>query len=129
MAIDRRAVDSKVTVSDLREVMEDERGIVVRDALYNELATYFDLDRSGQVYIGSFCSFLRDPTISHFNFFKVNPAVITKSITDYVRNCLASKPDDMKRLEEEFKSVIFNKSKEEEEKNPEESNAEKDDIV
>ena len=54
---------------------------------------------------------------------------MTKSITDYVRNCLASRPDDMKRLEQEFKTSIFNKAKEEEEKNPEESNAEKDDIV
>lgn len=76
-AIDERAVDSKVTAADLRELMEDQRGIVVRNALYDQLSGFFDLDRSGQIYIGSFCSYLRDPTISHFNFFKVNPNVIT----------------------------------------------------
>jgi hypothetical protein len=40
------------------------------------------------VYIASFCNFLRDPQPDNFNFFKLNPAVMSTHITDYVKNCL-----------------------------------------
>jgi hypothetical protein len=89
--------------------MEDKRGIVIRDAMYDQLASYFDLDRDGTIYIASFCNYLRDPQINHFNFFKLNPSILTAHITDYVRNCLGSKPEQIDLLESEFKKEIFNK--------------------
>lgn len=46
-AIKDRCVDSKILREDLRRVMEDERGIVLREAVYDQLAAFFDLDRSG----------------------------------------------------------------------------------
>lgn len=46
-AIELHSDNSKVTIKDLKVEMEDRRGIVVRDTLYDQLASYFDLDRSG----------------------------------------------------------------------------------
>ena len=85
-SIDLHSDNSKVTVKDLKLELEDRRGIVIRDTLYDQLASYFDLDRSGQVYISSFCAYLTDSTIAHFNFFKLNASVMTDHVTDYLRN-------------------------------------------
>lgn len=71
------------------------------------MASYFDLDRNGQVYIASFCAYLQQPMISEFNFFKVNTNIITLNIADYVRNCLANKPELLKSLEREFKQEQY----------------------
>ena len=46
-SIDLHSDNSKVTVKDLKLELEDRRGIVIRDTLYDQLASYFDLDRSG----------------------------------------------------------------------------------
>ena len=46
-ALHNKAPDSMITLVDLRYEMEDRRGIVVREALYDQLSSYFDLDRSG----------------------------------------------------------------------------------
>lgn len=111
-SIDLHSDASKVTVKDLKVELEDRRGIVIRDTLYDQLASYFDLDRSGQIYISSFCAYLSDPTISHFNFFKLNPSVMTNHITDYLRNCLTAKSELLKTLEGELKKEIFWKTRE-----------------
>jgi hypothetical protein len=67
------------------------------------LLTYFDLDRNGQIYIASVVQYLQDSRLSEFNFFKVNPAVITAHITDYVRNCVSSRQDlQLEQLEQLF---------------------------
>lgn len=92
--------------------LEDRRGIIIRDTLYDQLASYFDLDRSGQIYITSFCSYLTDNTVAHFNFFKLNPSVMTGHIVDYLRNCLTAKPELLKTLEGELKKEIFWKTRE-----------------
>lgn len=46
-SIDLHSDNSKVTIKDLKLELEDRRGIVIRDTLYDQLASYFDLDRSG----------------------------------------------------------------------------------
>ena len=46
-AIDLHADNSKVTIKDLRIELEDRRGIIIRETLYDQLSSYFDLDRSG----------------------------------------------------------------------------------
>jgi hypothetical protein len=66
----------------------EKRGVQIRDAIYDQLSCFFDLDRSGTVYIASFCNFLRDPSVEGFNFFKLNPAVLSTHINEYVKNCL-----------------------------------------
>jgi hypothetical protein len=111
-SIDLHSDNSMVTIKDLKLELEDRRGIVIRDTLYDQLASYFDLDRSGQVYITSFCSYLGDSRISNFNFFKLNPSIMTTHITDYLRNCLTAKPELMKTLEGELKKEIFWKTRE-----------------
>ena len=92
--------------------LEDRRGIVVRDTLYDQLASYFDLDRSGQIYISSFLAYLTDPTIAKFNFFKLNPSIMTNHVTEYIRNCLTAKPALLGTLEGELKKEIFWKTRE-----------------
>ena len=111
-SIDLHSDNSKVTIKDLKLELEDRRGIVVRDTLYDQLASYFDLDRSGQIYITSFMAYLTDPTIAKFNFFKLNPSVMTNHVTDYMRNCLTAKPELLKTLEGELKKEIFWKTRE-----------------
>ena len=80
--------------------------------MYDQLASYFDLDRSGQIYISSFCSYLHDSTVSNFNFFKLNPSALTNHVTDYMRNCLTGKPELLKTLEAELKKEIFWRTRE-----------------
>ena len=111
-AIELHSDSSKVTIKDLKIELEDRRGIIIRDTLYDQLASYFDLDRSGQIYISSFCGYLQDPTVAHFNFFKLNPSVMTNHITDYMRNVLTAKPELLKTLEGELKKEIFWKTRE-----------------
>ena len=61
--IESQSVDSKITIVDLKSVLEDRYGIVIRDALYDQLASYFDLDRNGTIFIASFCAYLYDTTL------------------------------------------------------------------
>ncbi len=111
-SIELHSDNSKVTVKDLKVELEDRRGITIRDTLYDQLSSFFDLDRSGQIYIASFCNYLSDPRVSKFNFFKLNPSVMTNHITDYLRNCLTAKPELIKTLEGELKKEIFWKTRE-----------------
>lgn len=90
--IQARAVDSKINITDLKSILEDQYGIVIRYGLYDQLASYFDLDRDGTIYIGSFCEYIYDPTLRKFNFHKVNPGVMTTQICDYIRDCIANHP-------------------------------------
>ena len=94
--------------------MEDRYGVVIRDALYDQLAGYFDLDRNGTIYSASFCAYLYDTTLRKLNFFKVNPGVLTNQICEYIKNCLGGpcsdltdQPlDQLQKLESELKSEI-----------------------
>jgi hypothetical protein len=85
----------------------EKRGIHVRDAIYDQLACFFDLDHSGTVYIASFCNYFRDPLAERFNFFKLNPSLVSTHINDYVKNCLQSKPENLELLEKEIKKEII----------------------
>jgi hypothetical protein len=58
-----RAVDSKITVQDLKGVLEDQHGVIIRDGLYDQLASYFDIDRAGTIFIGSLCAYFKDPSL------------------------------------------------------------------
>ena len=111
-SIDLHSDNSQVTIKDLKLELEDRRGIVVRDTLYDQLASYFDLDRSGQIYISSFLAYLTDPTVANFNFFKLNPSIMTNHVTEYIRNCLTAKPELLRTLEGELKKEIFWKTRE-----------------
>ena len=83
--------DSKIQPKELRRIMEDDYGIVLRESLYDQLISYFDLDRKGVIYVASVVQYLYDQKLSNFNFFKINSNVITAHITDYVRNCISSR--------------------------------------
>ena len=80
-------------LDDLKHEFE-KKGISIRDAIYEQLACFFDLDHSGTVYIASFCNYLRDPEES-FNFFKLNAHVLTTHINEYIKNCLVSRPENL----------------------------------
>jgi hypothetical protein len=74
------------------------------------------LDKSGQIYIQSVLSYLVEPTLKEFNFFKVNPHVITAQITEYVRNCIANRQEEqMASLEKAFLEELYWKTKSDEE--------------
>ena len=63
-------------VVQLREIIEDRHGIMIRDAIYDQFSQYFDLDRDGQVYVTSLCEYIKSPSSRKINFFKVNTNVI-----------------------------------------------------
>lgn len=50
--------------------------------------------------------------MAHFNFFKMNPSVLTTHVTDYIRNCLTAKPELLKTLEGELKKEVFWRTRE-----------------
>ena len=52
------STDSKILVRELRRILEDEHGVVLREQVYDQLLTYFDLDRNGQIYITSVVQYL-----------------------------------------------------------------------
>ena len=43
--IESKATDSKISIIELREIIEDRHGIVIRDAIYDQFLAFFDLDR------------------------------------------------------------------------------------
>ena len=47
------STDSKIQPRELRRIVEDEHGIVLRETVYDQLTSYFDLDRNGLIYIQS----------------------------------------------------------------------------
>ena len=57
--IESKADESKMSIVQLREIIEDRHGIQIRDALYDQFMSFFDLDRDQQVYITSFCEYLK----------------------------------------------------------------------
>ena len=101
--IESRAEDSKLSIVELREIIEDRHGIVIRDAIYDQFMTFFDLDRDQQVYITSLCEYVKTPSSQKINFFKVNSNVIANQISDYVKNSVETCQDCMAKLEDEFK--------------------------
>ena len=43
--IESKADESKMSIVQLREIIEDRHGIQIRDALYDQFMSFFDLDR------------------------------------------------------------------------------------
>ena len=43
--IESKSKDSKISLLEFREIIEDRHGIVMRDALYDQFSQFFDLDR------------------------------------------------------------------------------------
>lgn len=105
--IESAAQDSKVALIELRSIFEDKHGVLVREALYDQLCQFFDLDRDQQVYITSLCEYLKNPSSNKINYFKVNKSIIQSQITAYIRNSIESTPDCLLKLEEEFKQEIW----------------------
>ena len=92
-------------LSDLRDIF-DNNGIFIRDALYDQLASYFDLDRNDKIYITSFCEYLINPRLTNFNFFKVHPIIVVNLVAEYIRNEVQLKEDTMSLFEGELWSNI-----------------------
>jgi hypothetical protein len=109
--LESKATDSKVPMLELRMLFEDQHGITMRDALYDQLGHFFDLDRDQQIYITSLIQYLKDPSTSKINYFKVNKGVIASQITAYVKTTMDSAPDALAQLEEEFKQEIWRANK------------------
>ena len=82
--------------------------------MYDQLASLFDLDRSGQIYVASFLSYLQDSKISNFNFFKLNPGIIQQQIQEYVRNCITNESEQLQKFEAELKRDMYWKTRDEE---------------
>lgn len=64
----------------------DNHGIFIREALYDQLASYFDLDRNDHLYLPSILAFFRNPSMNSFNFFKVHPIIIVNLVAEYIKN-------------------------------------------
>jgi hypothetical protein len=96
-SIESKATDSKLLLEDLKHEME-KKGVQIRDAIYEQLACFFDLDHSGTIYIASFCHYLRDPEADRMCFFKLNPSLLSTHIIEYIKNCLQSRPENLEML-------------------------------
>ena len=103
--IEDASQESKMQLSDLRDIF-DNNGIFIRDALYDQLASYFDLDRNDKIYITSFCEYLINPRLTNFNFFKVHPIIVVNLVAEYIRNEVQLKEDTMSLFEAELRSNI-----------------------
>ena len=44
--IESKSEDSKMSILQLREIIEDRHGIMIRDAIYDQFTQFFDLDRN-----------------------------------------------------------------------------------
>jgi hypothetical protein len=60
--IEKKSEDSKISIADLRDIIEDRHGIQIRDTLYDQFMSFFDLDRDQRVYITSFCEYMKMPS-------------------------------------------------------------------
>jgi hypothetical protein len=89
-SIEAKSVESKIAVSDLKDLF-DRNGIYVKDGLFDQLSSFFDLDRNDQLYVTSFCEYLRAPSMKNFNFLKVHPAVLVNLVAAYVQNEVQAK--------------------------------------
>lgn len=96
--IEESSSESKIQISVLRDIF-DNNGILIRDALYDQLASYFDLDRNDNIYITSFCEFLKNPRMNNFNFFKVHPVVVVNLVSEYIKNEVLLKPETLTLIE------------------------------
>jgi len=74
------------------------------------LSSYFDLDRTGNIYINSFCEFLKNPSLQKFNFFKVSQKVIANQIAEFITNSVKTNYNAMETLEKEF-AIELHKAK------------------
>lgn len=45
--------------------------------------------------------------MKNFNFFKVNQAIITNNVGDYVKNSIEANKDCLEILEQEFKNDLY----------------------
>lgn len=59
------------------------------------------------MYITSFCEYLKNPSSTTINYFKVNKAIISGQIADYVKNSIETAPECLLTLEDEFKKEIW----------------------
>jgi hypothetical protein len=82
--IEERSIESKIPIAELKDVM-DSNGIYLRDTCYDQLASYFDLDRNDNIYIPTFCEYLRTQSIARLNFMKVRPNILTNRINNFIK--------------------------------------------
>ncbi|CDW78943.1 c2 domain-containing protein 3 [Stylonychia lemnae] len=101
-SIEERAVESKIPIAELKDIL-DGNGILLRDICYDQLASYFDLDRNDLIYINGFCEYLRRQSLSKLNFLKVSPNILTSRINNFIKEQILLNPDYMNILELEFK--------------------------
>ena len=103
--IEEASQESKIALSDLRDIF-DNNGIFIRDALYDQLDSYFDLDRNDKLYISSFCEYLINPRLKNFNFFKVHPIIVVNLVAEYIRNEVQLKEETLVQFEADLKEAI-----------------------
>lgn len=89
-------------VNDLKDFM-DRNGIFLRDNCYDQLASYFDLDRNDKIHITSFLDYMRTLSIRSVNFMKVSPSVLTNRINNFIKEQILINPEYINVLENEFK--------------------------
>ena len=97
-----------MTLSDLRDIF-DNNGIFIRDTLYDQLSSYFDLDRNNKIYITSFCEYLRLPRLINFNFFKVHPIIVVDMVAEFIKNEVQLKEETLNLIEQELKLELLDK--------------------
>ena len=102
-SIESKSVESRISTTDLKDIF-DNNGIYLKDILFDQLSSYFDLDRNDQIYITSFCDFLRTPSMQNFNFLKVHPIILVNLVAEYVKNEIQLRPDTIVDLEIELKT-------------------------
>jgi hypothetical protein len=103
--IEMRSIDSKITLADLKETLETQ-GVNIRDALYNQLSNLLDVEKNDTLHIKSFCDYLRDPSMKHFDFFKVNSSLLTQYVVDFFKTTLEMSDRSLDELEREFSMII-----------------------
>ena len=103
--IEDASQESKIALSDLRDIF-DNNGIFIRDALYDQLSSYFDLDRNDKLYITSFCEYLLHPRLTNFNYFKVHPIIVVNLVSEYIKNEVQLKEETLGHFESDLRQAI-----------------------
>jgi hypothetical protein len=82
--IEDTSVENKVSLIELKNIF-DNNGIVINDYIFDQLSSYFDLDRNGKIYVNSFCEYMNNPRMKNFNFFKVHNSIILSLVSEFIK--------------------------------------------
>jgi hypothetical protein len=102
-AIESKVEESRILLDDLKKVLEG-NGVVIGPGIYDQLSSFFDLERNDRLYASSILEYLSAPSIQHFNFFKISPTVMASQASEFIRNSVQAV--GLERFEREMSEAL-----------------------